>query len=239
MTELLHPVLEASGGVASWKSLTTLSARIEYGGPFWQLKGQPGLTGTARVDADVQAERITHRQESDGTSTQFDARTDRVTVTPAGRPAETLDRPRESLAGAALETPWTLAQAAYFRGYATWHYLVEPYVFTWPGVVAEEAGPWLEDGATWRTLDVTFPPGVVTHNATQRYYFDDAFRLRRMDYAPEVLGSPSTAHYVLEETVVNGIVIPTSRHVYTRAADGRADRTQAVITLELSDIRLS
>jgi hypothetical protein len=37
-----------------------------------------------------------------------------------------------------METKWSLAQVAYFRSYATWHYLAEPYIFTWPGVEAQE-----------------------------------------------------------------------------------------------------
>lgn len=51
--------------------------------------------------------------------------------------------PRQAtFAGYTTETKWSLAQVAYFRSYATWHYLIEPYIFTWPGVEAQEVEPW-------------------------------------------------------------------------------------------------
>jgi hypothetical protein len=51
--------------------------------------------------------------------------------------------PRQAtFAGYTTETKWSLAQVAYFLSYATWHYLIEPYIFTWPGVEAQEVEPW-------------------------------------------------------------------------------------------------
>ncbi|OKI84549.1 hypothetical protein [Micromonospora sp. CB01531] len=238
MSDLLSHVLEASGGTARWRDLTTISARIDYGGPFWELKGHPAFAGVAQVDADVQAERIRHRHESTGVVTEYDKIADRVTVTAPDGSTEVLDHPRKSLHGAALETPWTAAQTAYFRGYATWHYLVEPYLFTLPGVETQEVEPWIEDGAKWRVLSVAFPPSIDTHNTTQRYYFDEVFHLRRMDYQPEVVGFSPTAHYILEETEVDGIVVPTRRSIHRRNEDGTADRSFAVITLDLTDLAL-
>jgi len=238
MNDLLQSVLDASGGLAPWRGLTTVTARIKYGGPFWAMKGQPGFVGAAQVEADVHTERISHRHESTGLVTHYDRTADQVTVTSVDGTTDVLRQPRESLRGASLETPWTAAQTAYFRGYGTWHYLVEPFVLTFPGVRAREAESWVEGGATWRTLDVTFPPGIDVHSTTQRYYFDAAFHLRRMDYQPEVVGSAPTAHYILEDAEIDGIVVPTRRTIHTRNEDRTADRGQAVITLDLSEIHL-
>jgi hypothetical protein len=50
MDALLERVLEAHGGLDPWKKLSTLSARITYGGPFWEFKGHADFVGTVTVD---------------------------------------------------------------------------------------------------------------------------------------------------------------------------------------------
>jgi hypothetical protein len=39
MNDLLDRVLDAHGGLDSWKSDTRLTAELELGGPFWQMRG--------------------------------------------------------------------------------------------------------------------------------------------------------------------------------------------------------
>jgi hypothetical protein len=237
MTDLLDEVLAAAGGVSIWRELQTISARVNYGGPFWELRGHPGFVGPTRVDAWVHAVRIQHRHEATGLISEFDRSADRVTITDRAGGTQVLDHPRRSLIESAwIETPWDAAQMAYFRGYATWHYLVEPFVFTLPGVLTRESEPWNEDGAIWRVLDVTFPRTIDTHNRIQKYYYDDALHLRRLDYQPEVLGFAPTAQYILEEQIVDEIIVPTSRSVHLRNADGSARRDFAMITLDISEI---
>jgi hypothetical protein len=123
--------------------------------------------------------------------------------------------------------------------YATWSYLVEPYVFTWPGVEAHEVESWTENGETWRVLSVTFPDSIDTHNKTRLYYFDDAGLLRRMDYQPVVDGQMPVAHDIRSEGTVDGIVVPTKRHIYARNEDRTPDLSAIRITIDLSDIRFS
>ena len=51
---LLECVLEAHGGLDRWKNLSTLSARITYGGPFWrfeQLASWQALLELAAINA--------------------------------------------------------------------------------------------------------------------------------------------------------------------------------------------
>ena len=69
-------------------------------------------------------------------------------------------RPRPSmlaLAPLGPTTPWTAAQTGHFIGYALWTYLLEPYIFQWPGVATSELDEWNEVGESWRRLQVTFP----------------------------------------------------------------------------------
>ncbi|MGI5519902.1 hypothetical protein ACQEUX_02970 [Micromonospora sp. CA-259024] len=239
MDALLSRVIEAHGGLDRWKTFSTLTARITYGGPFWEFKGHPEFVGTELVEANLQDERIRHVQESTGRTTEFDLKANRVTVTgPDGTVIEQLDDPRATFAGYTPETPWSLAQIAYFRSYATWHYLVEPYVFTWPGVEAHEVEPWIENGETWRVLSVTFPESIHTHNTTQLYYFDDAGLLRRMDYQPDVNGRTPVAHYIRAHQTVDGIPVSSKRHIHTRNEDRTPDLSWLPIELDLSDITI-
>ncbi|MFC3505318.1 hypothetical protein ACFOOK_30750 [Micromonospora krabiensis] len=240
MADLLSRVVEAHGGLDRWKNLSTLTARITYGGPFWEFKGHADFVGDDLVEASLQAERSIHRQQATGRTVVLDRAADRVTVT--GRDGEVLAdlrEPRATFDGYTPETPWNLGQLAYFRSYATWHYLVEPYIFTWPGVEAHEVAPWTENGETWRVLSVTFPPSLHTHNTTQLYYYDDSGLLRRMDYQPDVNGRTPVAHYIRAHEVIDGIPVATKRHIHPRNEDGTPDLSWIPITVDLSEITIS
>ncbi|MCG5444985.1 hypothetical protein NIE79_003428 [Micromonospora sp. NIE79] len=239
MDALLAKVIERHGGLDRWNTASTLTTRLTYGGPFWAFKGRPDFDSTELVEADLHRERIRHVQEGTGQVTEYDIDTDRVTVTAAdGSLIDELTNPRASFAGYTGESQWSLAQAAYFRGYATWHYLVEPFLFTWPGVEAREVEPWTEDGESWRVLRVTFPESLHTHTDTQLYYFDDGGLLRRMDYQPVVNGSSRVAHYVSGATEVDGLVVPTRRRIHLRQEDNTPDLSWTPITLDLADVRI-
>ncbi|MEU8175200.1 hypothetical protein AB0C14_20160 [Microbispora hainanensis] len=240
MDALLARVMEAHGGLERWKNLSTLTARITAGGPFWEFKGQPGFAGDDLVAVSLQKERIVHRRPEIGRTIVYDREADRVTVTgPDGEVLADLPEPRSTFDGYTRDTPWNVGQTAYFRSYALWHYLAEPYVFTWPGVEAHEVEPWTENGEKWRVLSVTYPPSIHTHNATQLYYYDDSGLLRRMDYQPDVTGRSETAHYIRAHEVVDGIPVPVTRHIHRRNEDGTADLSWAPITIDISDITIS
>ncbi|GIM95380.1 hypothetical protein [Paractinoplanes toevensis] len=227
MDALLKQVLDANGGLDHLRSLSTLRATITYGGPFWAAKGHPDLVGADDTEADLRRPRLTRRQRSTGRSTTWDG---------SLAAFEGLEHPRASFAGFGVETPWNLAQILYFRSYATWHYLVEPELFSWPGVEAREAEPWTEGGETWRVLAVTYPESIAVHSRTQRYYYDDKSHLRRLDYAPEVNGDVPVAHYIRADERINGVLVPTSRHIHLRNPDGSADLSWTPITVDLHDI---
>lgn len=87
-----------------------------------------------------------------------------------------------------------------------------PFYFTYPEIKTREIEPHKENGQTWRVLEVTYPDGFATHSRTQQYYYDDQFRLRRLDYAVEVNGGGSAvSHYVYDEQTVEGISFPMLR----------------------------
>ena len=188
MNTLLQNVFDAYGGPDRWRGLTTLTGRVTFGGPFWASKGRADFASTDRVEANLQTQRIRFYQEYGDLTIDFDKTVDSIVVSDAdGTSVEALDHPRRTFYGLTAASGWSRAQAAYFQAYATSHYLVEPYIFTWDGVETCEIAPWEEDGQSWRGLAVTFPRSLDTHSRTQLYYFDDHDLLRRMDYQAEVL----------------------------------------------------
>ncbi|MET8680212.1 DUF1330 domain-containing protein [Streptomyces sp. NPDC004647] len=59
MDALLERVLEAHGGLDRWRDVSTLSARITYGGPSWEFKRHADFTAPyggewLATDAEVQ-----------------------------------------------------------------------------------------------------------------------------------------------------------------------------------------
>ncbi|RSM87401.1 hypothetical protein DMH04_10185 [Kibdelosporangium aridum] len=239
MTDLLTKVLDAHGGLDRYRSVSTITLNVAFGGPFWEFKGHADFVDTGEVEADLHSQKIRHRQLTTGRTIEFDRAQNLVAVTSAdGDVIDQLKNPRATFEGYTTESKWSLAQIAYFQSYATWHYLPEPFVFGWEGAVTEEIDPWVENGESWRGLSVTFSKNVDTHNETQKYYFDDEGLLRRMDYQPVVNGFSPTAHYIRQHAKVDGIVVATKRHIHIRQEDGTPDLSWIPITLDLSDITI-
>lgn len=238
MSDLIDLVVDAHGGIDRWQQARTVSADIHVYGGFWGYKGQPDLLGHESVVAAVHQQHIELRSE--GRTIEFDGAADRVTVHDPGGLGDAITAPRASMAGFSAETPWSRVQTGYFISYATWTYLLEPFLFTLPGVQAREIEPWSEVGETWRRLEVQFPDTIASHSSIQTYYFDAETGLqRRVDYSPDVNGNPLVAHYTTEHRTYAGLVVPTRRRVLLRDEDGTALQESAAILLDLTDVRLT
>lgn len=237
MSSLLAKVIDAHGGLTPWRNATTIEADVTYGGPFWEFKGVPDFVGTDHVVADIHRQRVSLTQPS-GRLIVFDKEANLLTVKDPDGTEEHLKKPRASFDGYTIESPWTVTQAGYFRAYATWSYLVEPFLFTYPGVETAEIEPWTEGGETWQGLSVTFPTTLDVHNTVQRYYFDATGIQRRIDYQPEVNGGSPTAHYDTRHKTVDGVMVTTQRQIFVRNEDRTPDRSWMPISIDVSGIRL-
>lgn len=71
--------------------------------------------------------------------------------------------PAASFAGLTRQPPWDDFQVAYFAGEANWNYFAAPFILARSDFVAEEKGPWHEDGQVWRSLLITCPDTIVAH----------------------------------------------------------------------------
>ena len=242
MDKLLEAVLDAHGGLQNWRNTRRLTARMSLGGPFWAARGWPDLYTNQKVTLDPHREHITFSPFTDphGMSV-LDVGPERVAITDGeGRIINERANPRSSFPKDfdPMTTPWDAIQVAYFTSAAVWNYLTAPFVFTYPGVVAREMEPWKEGAETWRRLAVTFPETIANHNPEQVFYFDDRLMQRRMDYSPEVTGSPPVAHYSYDHKIFDGFIFPTRRRVYLHDANGVADQSFAPITVDVAAVSI-
>jgi hypothetical protein len=236
MSDLLEKVLGAHGGADRWQRVTRLRSELSVGGSSWPSDG---------VLADTVA--------------TVDTRDQRVSWEPFGKPgqrawytperveilgadgavlAERAD-PRGSFEGLTRETPWDQLHKAYFSGYAFWNYINTPFLLAREGVEANEIEPWQQDGQTWRRLAVRFPAGITTHNTEQTFYFGDDFLLRRHDYAADVVGGLTSAHYTTDHRTFDGFVFPTRRRVVPRLPDGTTLDGPVFVSLDIRSVSVS
>ena len=242
MDKLLSKVLDAHGGARNWADITRITARMSLGGPFWGARGWPGVYTRQTVTIDPHAEHIRFEPfTAAGCASVLDVGPERVRILSAdGQVIEERLDPRQSFPGAfdVFTTPWDAIQVAYFTSAAVWNYLTAPFVFTQPDAECHEIDTWMEGEHAWRRLAVKFPKSNANHNAEQVFYFDDAFMQRRMDYSPDVTGSPPVAHYTHDHKVFDGFVFPTRRRVHLHDAHGIADQEFAPITLDIDSVRV-
>jgi hypothetical protein len=241
--ELLADVLDAHGGLENWNDVTEITAELSLGGPFWGARGWPDVYADQTVTLDPHREHITFAPFTAPVRISvLDVDPERVAIhTRDGEIVEERTAPR---AGFPLPfddytTPWDAIQLAYFTSAAVWNYLTAPFVFVAPGVQAREIEPWQEDGQTWRRLAVTFPDAIANHNPDQVFYYDEQLMQRRMDYSPDVTGSPPVAHYTHDPKTFDGFVFPTRRRVLLHDAEGRADQSFAPITVDVRTVTVT
>lgn len=243
MNDLLANVLETHGGLEQWSKVNQLTAQLSLGGPFWGWKGWPDVYAGQTVTVDPRREHITFEPfTGPGRVSSLEVAAgspERVEIREAGgQLVDGRDDPRGTFPAYENETPWDAVQVAYFTSAATWNYLTAPFVFVAPEVKTEEIEPWTEDGQTWRRLAVTFPDSIANHNPDQVFYYDDTFRQRRMDYQPDVTGSP-IAHYTHNPKMFDGFLFYTLRMVHLRDDDNVANQEFAPITIDLESVMVT
>ena len=236
MNDLLETAIEAHGGLARWKELHSVTARLTQGGALWALKGQAGVLDDVVVTASLHQERASHHPFG-GADRRSAFSPERVAILSGdGTVLEALDQPRASFAGHTLESRWSTLQLAYFVGTAMWTYLTQPFTFAMQGFRTSELEPWDEAGQRWRRLRVTWPSHLATHSTEQTLYFDKDGLLTRHDYDVEISGGTPAAHYISDYAEAAGIMVPTKHRIFPRTPDGRALAEPLVVSIDLSEI---
>ncbi len=238
MTDLLATVLAAHGGLHRWHAVTSASVRVRRDGAIWAIKGRPEVPDIIDVTLDLRRP-CRARIVSAATGQVASVTPDRVVVTGIGgaRIDELID-PRASFAGHGLDTPWSVAQAAYLSGYALWTYLAMPFLLARPGLHTEEIAPWISGPTTLRRLRATIPDTIPTHSPIQTLFVDESGLVVRHDYTVEIVGGGLAAQFLSDYVAVCGLMIPTTRRIYARQPDGRVIPEPVAASYDLSGLRL-
>lgn len=239
MNKVLASAIEAHGGIERWNELTMVRATIVSGGDLFVIKGMPQDPTPREMTVWLHEEHASVRpygaadQKSDFTA-------ERIAIEKLdGQVVSERDDPEAAFAGDQLETPWDPLDRAYFNGYALWTYLTTPFLLAMPGFTVEEIEPLREGDELWQGLRATFPPEIASHSKYQDFYFGPDHLLRRHDYQVEVAGGFAAAQLVYDTVEADGILLPTKRMAYRRAADHRPILEQVMVSIDISDVHFS
>ena len=230
--------VEAHGGLARWKQLSTLKAKISEGGVVWEMKGKAEALKEVQIEVSLHTERLVTdlvqpRRRFVFTPQRVEIKTEDGTIE-ASR-----DNPREAFKDFRQETPWDDLHVAYFNSYALWNYLTIPFLYTYPGFVSEELDPWHEDGEEWRPLKVTFPDYIAGHTRQQVSYFGPDGLLRRHEYSVDVMSGARGLNYAYDYRNVDGILVPTKRRVFAADDHQRKIPNPVLISIDILEIAFS
>jgi hypothetical protein len=239
MTGLLDAVLAGHGGLDRWRQFSAIEATIVSGGKLWEIKGQPQDPTPRRMTVALQREWASV-QPFGAPDQKTDFTPQRVAIEKFdGRVVAERSKPRASFNGHELTTPWDPLQRAYFNGYALWTYLTTPFFMTLPGFAVTEIDPIEDHSERWSGLRAHFPAAFASHSELQEFYFDSDFLLRRHDYRVDVAGGFAAIQYVYDIVEADGIKLPTKRRAYRCDADGRLMADELMVSIDVSDVRLT
>ena len=186
--EIVKKVVEAHGGETKWRQLESVEAVISVRGFLFTVKRRPVLD-RVRVRASTRGpEFIFYDFPRAGRNSEFIGN-DEVRIT--GSDAQVLvsrRQPRSAFRRMRRQLYWDALDFTYFGGYATWNYLVTPFLFMRDDIRFEELEPLPSDTEYLPRLQVSFPEDIPTHCQRQIFSFDRNYLLRRLDYTAEVIG---------------------------------------------------
>ena len=238
MDDLLNKALVAHGGLARWRQLTALSAKMSITGAIWAAKNQADALVDIRVEVQLHLHQVIIHQLRRQRKLIFTSH--KVAVeTESSELLGQRNHPRDSFEGQTQFSPWDDLHLAYFCGYALWTYLTTPFLYTYPGFMSREVEPWDEDGQRWRVLQVNFPEHIASHSRVQSSYFGDDGLLRRHEYTVDVMGGARGVNYASEYRDFGGILVPTKRRIYGCDEQKQKIPSPLLIAIDIEDVRFS
>ncbi|WP_354065468.1 hypothetical protein [Bradyrhizobium sp. RT6a] len=229
---LLDDVIDASGGMARWNSLSRFTLHLSVAGTLFSS------TGHASEFKDVTAEGSTRTQSVrftgiTGGEHSGSFQPDAITIESLeGEILRTWRNPSLAFTEAGSPTLVDELHLVFFCGVAIWNYLTNPFLLAHPDVVVEELSPWQENNESWRRLRAQFPPGLITLAPEQIFYFDDNALQRRTDH--DLFGM-KVAQYSWAHDSFGGIVVPTLRRAQTLRPDGTVVAKPVLMDVEIFD----
>jgi hypothetical protein len=239
MSGLLDEVLDAHGGLERWRAVTALTAHGRFGGLLRaRFPGNRMASVTVRVQP-AEQHAVLHGFPHEDHQAVFDRGDVRIETRDGGL-IDTRQDARAAFAGLSglrRNLRWDALDVAYFAGYAWWNYLSTPMLLTHEGVTVTEGDTQPVAGERWRSLEVSFPPGIHTHSPRQTFHVDPAGLIRRHDYVAQPIGRwARAAHYCDDHRHFAGLVFPTRRRVRPRGPGGRSFPNPILVALDIDQI---
>ena len=237
-TTLLEEIIHVHGGRVLWNNTDWLEADLSAWGFLFRAKHIPALKHV-RVRASTRDPHFVFYDFPDTGRTGELIGNDEVRILGSdGKVLESRSAPRTAFRGMRRNLWWDHLDFIYFGGYATWNYLVTPFLFMRRGFTFEYLGERQTPGGTFSCLRATFPDDLPTHCRTQTFYFDENRLLRRLDYTAEVVGSwARAAHFCNEYRDFSGLKIPARRRVRPMFFD-RPLSGPTLVAIDIHDVRL-
>jgi hypothetical protein len=134
---------------------------------------------------------------------------------------------------------WDALDFTYFGGYATWNYLVTPFVFLRDDFHFEALEPLATDSPYRQRLRVRYPADLPTHCRKQTFYFDRDCLLRRLDYTAEVVSRWARAAHLCENYQdFDGFKVPTQRRVLPLFIGRRPLSGPVIVAIDIHELRV-
>jgi len=237
--EILAKIFEAHGGASRWLDLEAMEAIISVNGFLFKAKRRPTLN-RIRVTASTREPRfIFHDYPQSGWNSEF-LGAGEVRITDAENQVLASRRqPREAFHGLRRQLYWDALDFTYFGGYATWNYLVTPFIFLSDAFLFEVLATNPAGAEYPLRLKVNYPPDLPTHCNTQIFYFDRDHLLRRLDYTAEVVSRWAHAAHICENYQdIDGIKIPARRRVLPLLAGSKPMPGPVIVAIDIHEIKL-
>jgi hypothetical protein len=239
--DLIDGVIAAHGGADFWRGLGGLDIRLSASGFLFAAKGRPVLRHARMWASTTEPRFVFHDYPRPGWRGELIGDAEVRILDPEGRVMASRARPREAFRGLRRQFRWDELDFLYFGGYATWNYLVTPFIFLRPGFSFELLPPVRGPQGEIARLRATFPPDLPTHSRTQVFYFDEQRLLTRLDYTAEVVGGWARAAHLCENYRDFGgpggtLRAPTRRRVWPLFIGDRPMPFPNLVALDIDDI---
>ncbi len=235
---ILDAIMGAHGGAEFWRGLSGLEAELSASGFLFIAKRRPPLVHTRVWASTTEPRFVFYDYPRPGLRGELFG--DRMVLIrdAAGNVVASREEPRAAFATLRRQLRWDDLDFLYFGGYATWNYLVTPFLLLQPGFAFELLPSVAAEKGRLTRLRVTFPETIPTHSRTQVFYFDARWRLARLDYTAEVVGGWAKAAHTCEAyRDFGGLRAPTRRRVWPRFFRDAPARAPLLVAIDIHDIR--
>jgi len=211
--QILDEIIDAHGGMDLWNSIDELDVVLSSQGFLFTslMRWRAPVVKRKQVRLLTREPRLTFFDlPESGLRSELIGNDEVRIVDGNGTIVAQRMNPRATFRGLA-RLAWDALDFTYFAGYALWNYLTTPFLLVYKDVHVGALDPL--DGLS--RLRVTFPDEIPTHSRRQIFYFDNRRRLRRLDYAVDIVSRRvRAANFCDEYKTFDGLAAPTRRRVF-------------------------